>query len=324
MMQGLDLHRAFFEKCGLPLLREAFPKELPKLAIASVGFGSDRWRADDEHSRDHCWEPGFQLFSARLDRETLKAIEAFLFENLPWTFREYKRTDCPGSVNGIRAWTIDEFFQSMTSFAWPPTDDVPWLRITEEALFHATNGEVFYDPTGDLTTRRKAFGYYPENVWRFKLAVRAHSAEVQHYHLERILARNDGIAAEVILADGAREVMYFAFLLNKRYAPYDRWLHWGFRQLPLLSARIEPLFIELYQTADWPKRQALYQKILDVCSDYTYSEGLATKKQYWWLDLWETVQGELRNVPFPGFPGAEFRFTSQFALGADLRRLFGL
>lgn len=322
-MQGLDLHRAFFEECGLPLLQEKFPNELPKLAIASVGFGSDRWRADDELSRDHCWEPGFQLFSAQLDEKTLEAVETFLYENLPWTFRGYERSDCPHFVNGIRAWTIDEFFQSMTSFAWPPKDDVSWLRITEEALFHATNGEVFYDPTGDLTARREAFGYYPESVWRFKLAVRAHSAEVQHYHLERMLARNDKIMAEVVLADGVREVMHFVFLVSKRYAPYDRWLHWGFRQLPMLSARIEPLLIELYETSDWTKRPTLYRRILNVCSDYTYGEGLAPKKQYWWLDLWATVQGELRDVPFSGFPGAEFRFTSQFALGGDLRRLFG-
>jgi hypothetical protein len=160
----LDLHRSFFNECGKPLLTQAFPNEFPQLAVASVGFGSDRLGADDEYSRDHCWEPGFQIFSDRLSPEVLKDIESYLFEHLPWGYAGFKRTDCRGSPNGIRAWTVDEFFSSMTGVALPPAQDRQWLLIADEALFHVTNGEVFHDPTGDLTRRREAFGSYPDNV----------------------------------------------------------------------------------------------------------------------------------------------------------------
>jgi hypothetical protein len=37
----------------------------------------------------------------------------------------------------------------MTFFASPPIQDRQWLLITDEALYHVTNGEVFHDPTGD-------------------------------------------------------------------------------------------------------------------------------------------------------------------------------
>jgi len=154
-MKGLELYRDFFEECGKPLLMQAFPEESPLIAVASVGCGSDRLGADDECSRDHCWEPGFMLFSDRLSREALKDIESYLFEHLPWDYAGFARGDARGSVNGIRAWTIDEFFSMFTSFATPPAQDRQWLLIADEALYHVTNGEVFHDPTGDLTRRGK-------------------------------------------------------------------------------------------------------------------------------------------------------------------------
>lgn len=323
-MKGLDLHRAFFEECGLPLLRERFPEELPKLAVASVGFGSDRFGADDESSRDHCWEPGFQIFSARLDEKALSAIEAHLYENLPWEFRGFRRSDCPHYVNGIRAWTIDEFFSSITSFARPPEDDLAWLRIMEEDLFNVTNGEVFHDPSGDLTGRREVFRYYPENVWRFKLAGRAFRVGCLLYQLERSLAHGEAVTAHMMLSEALRETMRFTFLVNRRYAPYDRWLHWGFRRLPLLAPELEPLVLEACDASDGKEKARICRGIVDVLTRHVYGAGLAKRGERWWHDLWQAVDGRLREFPLVGCVGAEYRYASQFALGNAMQTTFSL
>jgi hypothetical protein len=320
-MTGLDLHREFFRECGRPLLMQAFPHEFPQLAVASVGFGSDRLGADDQVSRDHCWEPGFQILSSRLPRERLKEIESHLFEHLPWEFRGFPRSDCCGSPNTIRAWIIDEFFSSLTGVASPPARDRQWLLIADEALCHVTNGEVFHDPAGDFTARRAAFGYYPENVWRLKLAGRAARISVQRYQLERCAAHGEDTAADLMLNEGLREVFHLTCLVNRRYAPMDKWLPWAVRRLPILAGDTGPLVASIRETTDLRRRLSLYTEIVDLCARYVYDSGLATRGRYWWDDLRQTVTGELRDFPVPSWVGVEYRYCSQFALGGDFRAL---
>ncbi|HLV80879.1 MAG TPA: DUF4037 domain-containing protein [Chthonomonadaceae bacterium] len=313
------------------MLAKAFPDEFPLIAVASVGVGSDRLGADDDFSQDHCWEPGFQIFSDRLPREALKRIEAFLCENLPWEFQGFQRSDCCGGVNTIRAWAIDEFFQTMTSFAWPPKQDRRWLLILDEALCLVTNGEVFYDPTGDFTQRREAFGYYPENIWRFKLAGRAHRIDVKRYQMERCIAHGEEVAANLMLCEGLREVFHFVCLVNRRYAPYDRWLHWMFRRLPLLAGEVEPLAQGAVETTDIAQKLSLYEQIVTLCADWVYAHGLAARAEcehapsgtLWWMDIRDAVQGELKDFPERDWIGVEYRYGSLFALGGDFRKLLG-
>ena len=61
-MKGLELSRAYFRECGLPVLREQFPDVLPQLAFGLAGSGSECLGFDDEVSRDHDFEPGFCIF----------------------------------------------------------------------------------------------------------------------------------------------------------------------------------------------------------------------------------------------------------------------
>ena len=320
-MKGLSLHRNFFNDCGKPLLMQAFPEEFAQLAEASVGCGSDRLGADDEHSRDHCWEPGFMLFSDRLSREVLSGIESYLFDHLPWDYAGFPRGDCPGSANGIRAWTIDEFFSGFTSFATPPTQDRQWLLIADEALYHVTNGEVFHDPTGDLTRRREAFGAFPDNVWRFKLAGRAMRISVQQYEAKRCIAHGEALAADLLLSEGVREVLHFVCLANKRFAPNDRWLPWVVRRLPVLADAVDPLIARIRETTDVQRRLEHYAGVERVLADYVYDNGLAARGECLWADLRQTVTGDLKDFPVPSWIGVEYRYASQFGLGGDFRAL---
>lgn len=328
-MKGLDLHRGFFNDCGRPMLMEAFPEEFTQIAAASVGVGSDRLGADDERSQDHCWEPGFMILSDRLPREVLKEIESYLFEHLPWEYEGFKRSDCPGLPYGIQALTTDEFFSSYTSFATPPTEDRHWLLIADEALYHVTNGEVFYDPTGDLTSRREAFGYFPDNVWRYKLAGRAFRVNAMMLEMVRCLSHGEDFAADLMLHEGLRETLHFLCLVNKRYSCHDKWLPWMVRRMPVLADKVYPLFDQIRETTDTHSRLSHFKDIITVLADYVYGNGLATKGEYWWadlpnrnpwwLDLREAITGDLRDSRFPAWIGVEFRYASQFAFDGDFR-----
>ena len=302
-------------------MMQAFPDEFSKLAVASVGFGSDRLGADDEYSRDHNWGPSFHIFSDRLSPDALSKIESYLYEHLPWDYAGFRRIDCPRSGdNGIRAWTIDEFFSMVTSFAIPPTQDRQWLLITDEALCHVTNGEVFHDPTGDLTHRREAFSALPDNVWRFKLAGRAMRISVQRYNAERCLAHGEMLAADLILNEGVREVLHFLCLVNRQHASYDKWLPWQVRRLPVLAGEIMPLISRMQESTVAGNRLTLYIEIDTMLASYIYDHGLAIRDQGLWRDLRQTITSDLKDFAAPTWVGVEYRYTSQCGIG-DFRKL---
>lgn len=57
-MKGLELSRAYWEKCALPLFRRELPAFLERAAVGLVGEGSECFGFDDEISQDHDWGAG--------------------------------------------------------------------------------------------------------------------------------------------------------------------------------------------------------------------------------------------------------------------------
>jgi hypothetical protein len=58
--------------------------------------------------------------------------------------------------------------------------------------------------------------------------------------------------------------MQLAFLLNRRFAPYWKWLHWGFAQLPYIADELEPLLAKLESAPDLGTRAELIGAICDL------------------------------------------------------------
>ncbi len=52
-MKGLELSRAYWEKCALPLFRRELPAFLERAAVGLVGEGSECFGFDDEISQVH-------------------------------------------------------------------------------------------------------------------------------------------------------------------------------------------------------------------------------------------------------------------------------
>lgn len=145
------------------------------------------------------------------------------------------------------------------------------------------------------------------------------------------MAHGEEVAADLLLSEGLREVFHFLCLINRRYAPIDRWLLWVARRLPVLADAIDPLVAQMRATTDVHSRLSLFAEIVTVLADYVYDNGLASRGEYswadlpnrnpWWADLRETLTGDLKNFPVPSWVGVEYRYSSQFGLGGDFREL---
>ncbi len=251
-MKGLELARAYFEACGLPMLRERFPDVLPLLAAGLCGSGSECFGYDDGISRDHDFDPGFLLFLPGEDQVSRR--QAFLLERayagLPKEFGGLTR-GMMQPVGGPRRGVVrtKEFFTSHAGTADGHMTPAQWLATPEHALAEAVNGAVFFDGCGEVTAIRGALARYPEDVRRKKLAAcLLLMGQSGQYNYARCLKHGETGAAQLAVHEFAQNAMHAVFLLNGRYMPFYKWAFRAMRELPLLSLHAE--LIEYLITTD--------------------------------------------------------------------------
>ena len=244
-MRGLEICRAYFETYGLPMLQDAFPGLLPRIACGLTGSGSECFGFDDEVSRDHDFEPGFCLFLP--GEETVGRREAFRLERayagLPREFMGLRRSlvqPVGGPRRGVMR--LADFFRDRTGSPDGCLTLREWLSLPGESLAEAVNGEVFWDWSGELTAIRSRLARYPEDVRRKKLA--GHlllMAQSGQYNYARCLRHGESAAAQlaaVAFAEGAAQAV---FLLNDVYPPFYKWRFRAMRALPCLALEAELL-----------------------------------------------------------------------------------
>ena len=83
----------------------------------------------------------------------------------------------------------------------------------------ASDDGVFFSMRNDL------LAYYPERVYRRKLAYElVRMSQTGQYNFSRCLKRGDKVTAQMYLAEFMEHTLHVLFLLNKKYAPYKKWL----------------------------------------------------------------------------------------------------
>ena len=170
-ISGMELARAYFEAYGKKMLFDRFPEYLPRIAAGLCGEGSECLGYDDVYSADHDFGPGFMLWvSDEVYDEIGEELQA-AYDSLPRQFMGYERLETPQGQGRCGVCTYRQYLTRILGIDHVPQTDQEWLYVDEEALLAAVSGEVFADPSGEFTAIRKALlKYYPESVWRLKLA----------------------------------------------------------------------------------------------------------------------------------------------------------
>lgn len=234
-MKGLELSRAYFEAYGRELIAR-FDPEGERISAGLIGYGSECMGYDDELSADHDFEPRFYLW---IDEKTEREIGFRLmraYNALPREFMGYGRSlhSLYGADRGGVV-TVKDFFESFTGLDRPPESAGEWLRIPEYALNAATNGEMFVNGSEEFKRYRETLkNGMPEDVRRKKLAARlAIMAQAGQYNYPRLLTRGDSGAAALAAAEFVTKGLEVLFILNKKYAPYYKWLFRAARELEI-------------------------------------------------------------------------------------------
>ncbi len=247
-MRGIELSEAYFEACA-DTLRQEFPELWPRVAAGVCGQGSENFGFDDETSRDHDFDPGFFLWLQPEDYKKNEFRLSRAYDRLPESFMGVQKAGQSvygNARHGVR--DIAAFFRELTGFYPAPQTNAQWLSMPQYRLACAVNGKVFYDGPGVVTSLRRALNAMPEDVRRKKLAKHvALAAQAGQYNYTRALAHGQKGSAALALARFAENYTQAAFLLNRQYAPFYKWLLPAGKRLPTLGreiARLEELLFE--------------------------------------------------------------------------------
>ena len=264
-MRGLDEARACYEAYGRPMLHEQFPDYEGRIAVGLVGRGSECFGFDDDISRDHDFPQGFCLWLT--DEDDLKIGVA-----LARAFRPLLRPEArPHSAlaeesRGVHR--ISAFYRRYTGSNGVPDSWQQWMAIPSYALAEATNGAVWRDDLGAFTAiRERLLTGMPEDVRLKKLAARAiEMAQSGQYNYSRCLRHGEEGAAMLALSDFVRSAAQLMYLLNRRHAPYYKWLLRGVDELPRLSELRSALDYLLTAENDEPGRVTKAGVVEDICA----------------------------------------------------------
>ena len=268
---GLTLNRRFFDEVVGSLLAREFPELVYSAAL--MGYGSDVLGFDTPQSADHNWGPRLQLFLSAGDYAQFgDIIDQTLREQLPLTFLDFPvNFSAPDLGDGgtqrmeavdtgplrhlIEIGAIDAYFQRYLGVA-ADADLTPldWLALPQQHLLEITAGEVFHDGLGTLKAARARFAWYPRDVWLYRMRAQWARIGQEEPLIGRTGQVGDDLGSRIVAARLVRDLMRLAFLQERRYAPYSKWLGTAFSRLRC-AARLSPLFDATLAAGDWQARQ---------------------------------------------------------------------
>ena len=263
---GIALARAFYHDHVESLL-EGLPH-----AAALLGEGSEVLGFDDQVSTDHDFTTRVQVLVESQDA-VADVIDA--------TRR------APGTVEVAVA---GEFFASR--LGCDPANGVTlidWLATPTQRIASLTQGAVFHDADGSLGARRAALAWYPDDVWRYVLAATWLRIAQHESFPGRTGGRGDELGFAMASARLVRDAVRLAFLIERSWAPYDKWLGTAFAWLRL-SEPLGPLLAQAMAASDWREREeALVQAmstLVTATNDLEFAPTISpAPRQYFTRDI---------------------------------------
>jgi len=269
---GLKLSELFYND----VIKEKLEKEYPELeyAAALIGQGSEILGFDDKMSTDHHWGPRLQLFLKEDDYDKYNLIiKKYFSKILPFTFLGYSTNwsepnekdgmnqflelKTNGPINHrIEIYTVERFLKLTLGLESLELNESDWFTIPEQRLLEFTSGKVFYDNFGELTHVRKHINYYPDSIWKLKIIVQWDRISQEMSFVGRIGGKGDDLGSRIEASRLVRYIMEMAFILEKKYIPYEKWFAIAFKQLSI-SKTLNPLLLGILKENNWQQREKL-------------------------------------------------------------------
>jgi len=307
---GLKLCKLFYQQEVTPILNRNFPKL--RYSAAIIGWGSEVLGFDTPISRDHHWGPRVLLFLSEKDCRKLKGqIGDALSAQLPYEFMSYSTNYSEPEPNGVRLpvkitrgrinhmvniYTVGSFFKSRLGVnPYKEFSALDWLIFPQQRLLELTSGEIYHDGLGELEKIRTKLKYYPGDVWLYMLAAQWTRISQEEAFVGRAGDVGDELGSRVVAARLIREIIKLAFLMERRYAPYSKWLGTAFRGL-VIAKTLTPLLTQALLSKTWQTRDRSLAKAYSLMAQQhnalKITKPLATKTSDYYRRPYSVIHGE--------------------------------
>lgn len=276
MNSVMDKNRRFYDRFVADMIHEKFPEYEDRIAVGIAGEGSDCFGYDDEISRDHDFGTGVCLWLTDEDMARFGNLLSIAYNELVDSAERSFFTDRLRERRGVM--TVNRFYSNILNVGCDAESgsmtEEQWLALDHSCLKTATNGEVFRDDPGVFTAfRQYLMGYYPDRVWRMRIARQLHEyASSLQVNYARCMTRGDTVAAEMCRARGLSSAMELFFLLKREYPPYYKWTFRALTELDAegsFSSKIKELSGERIRLEAWEGTRYLPNRL-------NYKDGLVS------------------------------------------------
>lgn len=298
-MKGLQLSQEYYNHLGAPMLQREFGGLTDRIAVGFVGPGSECFGFDDELSRDHDWGPAFCMWLTMDDYKKYGQELQKAYIGLPQVFLGFgPRSSSPGEEFRVGVCPTVNFYKIYTGLDHIPTSLNEWSSITENALATCTNGRVFTDLLGEFSQWRQALlAFYPEDIRLKKIASRCFTiAQAGQYNFPRSLKRGERFAATWAISQFCADMMSLVFLLNRRYAPFHKWMHRAVKDLPILGEWVRSVVTNLVSPADINGKSTVIEDACRVIIQELRSQGLSNATGDFLLEHGYSVHDQIKDT----------------------------
>lgn len=262
---GAVLAQGFYEDVVRPALGTVAH------AAALLGTGSDVLGFDTNRSTDHGWGPRMHVFVD--DAEVPAVARRALPEAYGgWPVR-YGWDAVPVQhhvvVASLGGWLHDQL-------GFDPRHGVrtlDWLAVPQQLLLEVTAGPVFHDGEGHLTAVCDTLSWYPDDVWRWLLACQWRRLDQEEPFVGRTAEVGDELGSRILAARLARDLMRLCLLVDRRYAPYSKWLGSAFSRLAIAGVLGPPLEAALV-AATFADREAGLVEAFQIAARHHNEAGI--------------------------------------------------
>jgi len=129
-----------------------------------------------------------------------------------------------------------------------------WLSVPGQSVLEVIAGPVFTDQTRTLAPVRTLLAWYPADVERYVLAAGWQRLCQSLPMMGRTAEAGDELSSRLLSAGLAGDLLWLAFALSRRWAPYAKWRGTAFRSLPV-AAQLGPLLDASVAAAGWRERE---------------------------------------------------------------------
>ena len=266
---GLELARRFYVEAVRPLLEAHFPRLRHSAAL--LGDGSEVIGLDDPRSTDHNWGPRLLIFVPDADLGRLRPrIRDALADGLPRSFLGLPtNSGAPDAgatrlleplsrgpiAHRVEVHSVGAYMTIQLGFdPRGPIAVVDWLCTPSQLLLSVTAGATYHDGLDELEPLRAKLRWYPHDVWLYLLAAQWKRIGQEEAFVGRTAEAGDELGSRIVAARLVRDAMRLGFLLERRYAPYSKWLGKAFGALDC-SRTLAPELLAVLAAPDPRERE---------------------------------------------------------------------